>query len=154
MEDNVLDQPAAQEGEYNFDEKVGQLLANGYEFKLGEYISAAHRVVMKEMGSFIGFLLLLIVIYGVLAFIPFVGSIANFIISYPLIMGFAIFARRIFYNKPVLNGGAVCLQQQVCKRCSCIAVIKFCMEFLKCKPAFFIQCQLVNISLEHSRSEA
>jgi hypothetical protein len=74
MEDNVLDQPAAQEGEYNFDEKVGQLLANGYEFKLGEYISAAHRVVMKEMGSFIGFLLLLIVIYGVLAFIPFVGS--------------------------------------------------------------------------------
>ena len=95
----ILDQPAPAEAQYNFDQKVSKLLADGYNFSLGDYISAGHRILMSKLGSYIGFLFLFFVISIIFGIIPFFGSAINFIIESPLIMGFAIVSRKIFYNK-------------------------------------------------------
>jgi len=96
----VLDQPMPEEGEYHFDEKSSSLLKNGFDFDLGGYISKGHQILMKDLGSYIGYELLVFLIFMLLGFIPFVGTVINFVINYSLIMGFAIFARRIYLNRP------------------------------------------------------
>src|SRR6185295_9636343 len=53
-----------------------------------------------DLGSYIGYELLVFLIVIVLGLIPFVGSIVNFVIAYSLTMGFAIFARRIYLERP------------------------------------------------------
>src|SRR5947208_553432 len=100
MENEVLDQPVPAEGEYNFDQKVSHLIANGYQFRIGDYLSAGHKILMRHLGSFIGYLLIFFIISIVLSVIPFAGSIINFIIGNALFMGFSIVARKIFFNKP------------------------------------------------------
>jgi hypothetical protein len=96
----LLDQPMPEEGEYHFNEKIKSLLSNGFDFDLGGYISKGHQILMKELGSYIGYELLVVLIFIVLGIIPFIGAIANFVIAYSLIMGFAIFARRIYRDRP------------------------------------------------------
>lgn len=100
MENSVLDQPVSPEGQYNFDQKVNQLLREGYNFTLGDYISTGHRILMTSLGSYIGYLLIYIISTAIISAIPVVGSIANFIIGSSFVMGFAIVSRKIFYNKP------------------------------------------------------
>lgn len=96
----ILDQPESPAGEYNFDQKTASLLRNGFDFDLGGYISKGNKILTRDFGSFLGFELLFFVISIVVGIIPIAGSIANFIIGYSLIMGFAIFARRIYLNLP------------------------------------------------------
>src|SRR6188474_1970217 len=71
----IVDPPVPAEGEYNFDEKTKSLLNNGFDFDLGGFISRGHRLLMKDLGSYIGYELLVFLIIIVLGIIPFVGAI-------------------------------------------------------------------------------
>lgn len=75
--------------------RLGNALAGHYQFKMGEYINTGFDIFKKEAGLFIGFTIVYFVISIVLAFIPIVGTIANFAISAPLGAGFFIMAQKI-----------------------------------------------------------
>lgn len=72
-----------------------------YQFKLGQYISSGFDVFKIEAGSFIGFLIVSMLISLVLAFIPFLGTVINLIISGSLGAGYSIVASRIVEKEDV-----------------------------------------------------
>ena len=71
----------------NFPNKIRDIINNGYEFKLGDYISRGFSLIQANLGGFIGFFLIYIAITMVLAFIPFVGSLASMVITPALTIG-------------------------------------------------------------------
>ncbi len=96
----MLDENISQSEEINFDEKVKNLLSNGYTFDLGKYISTGASILGKNLGSFIGYLLVVFIISWICNFIPIIGFIANtFFLTPVLYIGFAIMAFRISKNK-------------------------------------------------------
>ena len=99
MDHTTLDQPGNPQGEFDFDARIEEITTNGYNFEIGNYLSKGHKILMQHFGAYIGYLLLVIVITMLLGVIPLVGSLANFIIGYPLIAGFYMVARRIYKNK-------------------------------------------------------
>jgi uncharacterized membrane protein len=96
MSEQILDtNVTSTDNPQDFDQKVEGLIKNGYEFKMGEYISKGFDIFKKDIGGFIGFTLIYFLINLVLAFIPFLGSLASIAISAPLSVGYAIVARKI-----------------------------------------------------------
>jgi hypothetical protein len=71
----------------NFPNKIRELIDNGYEFKLGDYISRGFALMQANLGGFIGYFLVYVLITMVLAFIPFVGSLASMVITPALTIG-------------------------------------------------------------------
>lgn len=76
------------------------LIANGYEFRMSDYINRGYELFKQNMGLFIAFTVLFFIIMWVSAFIPFSGLL----ISAPLGMGMAIAAFAISRQKPVEMG--------------------------------------------------
>ncbi|MDX2286982.1 MAG: BPSS1780 family membrane protein [Bacteroidia bacterium] len=74
--------------------RFDHLAQSGYEFKLGDYLSRGWELFRSQMGSFIGYTLLMGVIYFVsalvLAFIPGIGGIAAGILLMTMLAGFYI----------------------------------------------------------------
>ena len=81
--------------ENNLKQKVDDLLNDGYEFQFGSYISEGFNIFGKNVGGFIGFIFIYIVIVTVLGVIPILGQIASMVIAPPLIMGIYIVAHKI-----------------------------------------------------------
>ncbi len=71
----------------NSPNKIRNLIENGYEFKLGDYISRGFSLIQANLGGFIGFFLIYMLISVVLNFIPFVGGLALLVISPVLTIG-------------------------------------------------------------------
>jgi hypothetical protein len=71
----------------NFPNKIRDIINNGYEFKLGDYISRGFALMQANLGGFIGYFLVYALITMVLAFIPFVGSLASMVITPVLTIG-------------------------------------------------------------------
>lgn len=71
----------------NFPNRIRDIINNGYEFKLGEYISRGFSLIQANLGGFIGFFLIYLLITMVLAFIPFVGGLASMVITPALTIG-------------------------------------------------------------------
>lgn len=71
----------------NIPNKIRDLINNGYEFKLGDYISRGFALMQANLGGFIGFFLIYALIALVLAFIPFVGSLASMVVTPVLTIG-------------------------------------------------------------------
>ncbi len=100
MENQILDENVSQSTEIGFDERVANLLSNGYKFDLGNYISIGSKILGKNIGGYIAFLFSILIISIVCNFIPVIGALANsFFISPALSVGFAIMAYRISKNK-------------------------------------------------------
>lgn len=76
-----------------------QRIRDTYDTKTGEWISTAWQVLTKDLGSFIGYFLLYLVISIVIQFIPFVGGIAMQVIAPALMAGFMIVAHAILKGK-------------------------------------------------------
>lgn len=85
----VLDQ----QNEGGSGKSLESVLSEGYQFKMGDYISAAFKQFGNDAGSYIGFTILYFIISGVVGAIPFLGTIAGLIVNPPLIAGIFIFAR-------------------------------------------------------------
>lgn len=83
----------------NLQEKVQQLSTQGYEFKMGEYISKGWEYFAKKPGHYIGFFALMMLMVMVAAFIPLIGSFAAQILSATLLVGIFVFSRNLKLNQ-------------------------------------------------------
>ena len=76
--------------------KIERIIADGINFKFGDYISRGFEIFQKDMGSFIGFTVIFFVLSGVIGLIPFIGSIANQLVVAPaLTVGVYLFANKL-----------------------------------------------------------
>lgn len=73
------------------EEKIDNAISFGYEFRFGEYLERGMEIFKKDMGSFIGFTLVQLVITTVAGFIPF----ASLLVAPPLAAGVYLVAKRI-----------------------------------------------------------
>jgi len=85
-------------------EKIQDLIANGYEFKTGEYIREGWDLFKKNAGGFILYLFIYMIVSGTISFIPYLGQVVNLFISYPLIVGFYIVADKTKHGETVEFG--------------------------------------------------
>lgn len=69
------------------------VLAEGYEFKLGEYVGEGFRMFGADAGIYIAFTILYFLISTVAGSIPFIGPIASIFINPALIAGWYLYAR-------------------------------------------------------------
>ena len=96
MENQILDENISQSTEISFDERVNNLLSNGYSFDLGKFLSAGSKILGRNLGGYIGFIFVVFGISIACNFVPVIGSIANsFFIAPALYAGFFIMAFQI-----------------------------------------------------------
>lgn len=76
-------------------DKIESIIREGYIFYFSEYFTKGMNIFKKDIGSFVGYALVYIIISIVLGFIPILGSIASVLTTYPLMMGFVIVAHKI-----------------------------------------------------------
>ena len=81
-------------------EKLESIINEGYIFHFSDYFTQGMNIFRKEMGSFIGYALMALGISFVLGLIPVLGNIANALITYPLMVGYALVAHKINRNEP------------------------------------------------------
>ena len=89
----VIDEGLAPGANQNND--LNELIANGYDFDFGKYISDGFDVFKKEAGSFIGFGILSGLIIALAGMIPFGGVI----VSAPLTIGYSIYAHKVAHDQ-------------------------------------------------------
>jgi hypothetical protein len=82
-------------------QKLENNLLNGYEVKIGDYISRGFEIFQKNMGGYIGFTLLYFVIAIVLAFIPF----GSFIVGPMILFGFHLVSNHISQKQSIPDFG-------------------------------------------------
>lgn len=76
--------------------KIDRIIAEGINFRFGDYISEGFAIFKKDAWPFIGFTVVFFVLAMVINFIPFVGPIANNLIVTPaLTVGIYLFARKL-----------------------------------------------------------
>ena len=80
------------ETEANNESRLEKSLSEGYEFKMGKYISAGFDIFKKEPWLLMGFLVVNIVISMVASSIT---SVLSAVVSVPLSVGFFIFANKV-----------------------------------------------------------
>ncbi len=101
MEEKGSDQKlASAAGSIDYDAKCEKLIAEGYEFKFGEYINKGFELFKKNAGGFIGYLLIVMIISFVLTFVPVVGALASVVILPALYAGFFIVGKKILHDEP------------------------------------------------------
>lgn len=101
MEEQILDQNLAGSGEkINYDEKCQKLIAEDYDFKMGEYISQGFNLFQKDPWQFIGFLFIDMAINIEGSLIPIIGSLAMIVIQPSLMVGFFIVGKKMIHNEP------------------------------------------------------
>lgn len=77
-------------------ERIEEIITNGYEFRFGDYLSRGFEILQKELGYFILFALLMFVVSWVLEAIPYVGSLVEYLVVSPvLVAGFYLTARKL-----------------------------------------------------------
>ncbi len=79
----------------DLENRVNKLINEGYEFRLEHYFSKGFEIFKKEYGLFIGFSLIAGLMAVVASLIPFIGTIAQVIISSITNLGFFYVARKI-----------------------------------------------------------
>ena len=67
--------------------RIQNVIRNGYDFKMGDYISKGFSLMQKNIGGFIGFFLILFVGSFIVGLIPFIGSLATWVLTPPLAIG-------------------------------------------------------------------
>jgi hypothetical protein len=82
-------------------QKLENHLLNGYEVKIGDYISRGFEIFQKNMGSYIGFTVLYSIIALVLNFIPF----SSLIVSPILVFGFHMVSNHITQKQSMPDFG-------------------------------------------------
>jgi hypothetical protein len=77
-------------------EKIERIINEGYDFRMGDYISQGLNTVQKNLGGFILYALAMFVILAVVNFIPIIGALLNqFILGPALTVGAYLVANKI-----------------------------------------------------------
>ncbi len=66
--------------------KIDRIISEGYEFKFGDYISNGFNILQKNLGGYILFSLLSVIIMAVVGLIPFLGIFADILLLAPTFM--------------------------------------------------------------------
>lgn len=88
----------------NIPTKIDRVLQEGYEFRFGDYISKGFDLVNKNLGGFIGYGLVYLLISLVVAMIPVLGQIAGLIIGPALLAGFYHVANQVDRGEQTVFG--------------------------------------------------
>jgi hypothetical protein len=78
----------------NSTNRLNAVLSDGYQFRLGDYISKGFNIFGKNAGMFIGYLLVSMVISICLSIIPILGQLASLFLSAALTAGYYIVAHK------------------------------------------------------------
>ncbi|MCB0663049.1 MAG: hypothetical protein KDC24_09935 [Saprospiraceae bacterium] len=78
----------------NLQEKVNQIIAEGYQVPISELISNGFKLFNKNMGNFVVFTLVYLAIVGLLNVIPVLGTLGSVFLTPPLAAGFFLAANR------------------------------------------------------------
>lgn len=81
-----------------------EVVIQNYEFNLGSYFSAGWSLFASNMGGFIGFTFLLLVVNLILGVIPVLGTIGSIIINGPLAAGYYIVAKKLLNDETTTFG--------------------------------------------------
>ncbi|MFQ5568810.1 MAG: hypothetical protein ACE5G0_03990 [Rhodothermales bacterium] len=79
---------------------IDELINEGYQVHIGDYINKGVEIFKQNIGGFIGFILLVFLINLVLGFIPIIGGLASIAISGPLGVGIFIVSAKIMKEEP------------------------------------------------------
>ena len=82
----------------------GEVALNNYQFNFGEYLSKGWKVFAQNMGGFIGFTVVMILINMVLGVIPVIGQIATIVVGAPLMAGYYVVARKLMNDESTSFG--------------------------------------------------
>jgi hypothetical protein len=93
--EELLDYNSENFGVDNKYRTVEDVIANGYELSIGEAIKGGWDLAISKIWYFIAAFVLTAIISSTLSSIPYVGSIASFIISTPMYAGLSIFAYKL-----------------------------------------------------------
>ena len=88
----------------NIPAKIDRILQEGYDFRFGDYISKGFDLVNKNMGGFIGYTLVYLLISILIGLIPILGQLAGFIIGPALLAGFYHVAHQVDLGAPTVFG--------------------------------------------------
>lgn len=85
----------------DFPNQVEKVIREGYSFDLGGYIGRGFEIFKKNIGLFIAFIVVYVLLTVGLSFVPIVGQLASSLIVGPcLVAGFYITARKTDDNQP------------------------------------------------------
>jgi len=84
----ILDIPGSEPGAWR---KPEEILENGYQLSIGDSISEGYDLFKEELGSFVGYTVVLFVLLSAASFIPLV----NLLLTGPLMAGYFIMAHQI-----------------------------------------------------------
>jgi hypothetical protein len=73
----------------NYPAKIQRLIDEGYTFNFSDYISTGFNLMSRNTGGYIGYFLLVVLIYVVGSLIPCVGGLAVAVVAPSLVIGFA-----------------------------------------------------------------
>lgn len=79
---------------------IQRVIDEGYSFQMGEYLSRGWQILQKNMGNFVAFVLVYLLIQVLFAFIPMIGTIAGIIINPALAVGPFIVADKLAHDRP------------------------------------------------------
>jgi len=83
-------------------EKYEQVIRDGYQFNMDQYLKNGWSMFKRGAGSLIGYAVIVIIATIVINFIPFVGLLSGFLQA-AFIAGFFIFCRQMLNNKENFN---------------------------------------------------
>jgi hypothetical protein len=81
--------------------RLENVINNGYNFQLSEYISKGFHIFGREPGYFIGYLIVYFAIAISLSVLPFIGQLISTMVGGALVAGFYIVADRIVREEQV-----------------------------------------------------
>lgn len=81
--------------------KLQQIIDNGYEFDFGRYINEGIEIFKKNIGGFVGYTAVFLLINVAGAFVPVLGSLATLILTPILVAGFYLGAHFIVNGRNV-----------------------------------------------------
>ncbi|MCB0508937.1 MAG: hypothetical protein R2739_05620 [Chitinophagales bacterium] len=96
MENQLLDNDMLDNNE---SKSLNEILTNGYETHAVEYIKKGFEIFKQNIGNFIGYLIIVGVVYFIISSIPFIRSI-GYALAAPLLAGGYIVAKKLDKNEP------------------------------------------------------
>lgn len=79
--------------------KIQKIINEGYNFRFGSYIDSGFKLVQKNLGMFIGFFLLYILIFAIVGMVPVVGQIVSSLLGPVVLAGFYLVAKKTQNNQ-------------------------------------------------------
>ena len=132
-------------------QKLQNHLANGYEVKIGDYISRGFEIMKTNIGAYIGYTVLYFAISFIVNFIPFLNIISSLVISPCLIFGFHLVSKQISQNKGIPIFNTFFNGFNFAGKLIVISIIMF-VVFLVCMMPFLISVGVSIFALRNSDS--